>query len=310
MRVIRKLATLPANAKQSVLALGNFDGLHLGHHAVLDEARHVAHADGKPLAVMSFEPHPRRLFHPELPPLRLFPLRDKIRLLREAEVDFLFLLRFDLAFSKLSAQAFCDAVLVEAMGVHHVVTGSNFLFGHKRSGNEDTLEKHPGFGYSAVTPITIDNAVCSSTRIRDALHLGHPEAAAKLLGRPYHFTSQVHHGEKRGREFGFPTANVQPHFLFSPRYGVYAVMLSTASGQHFRAVANYGVRPMYPLQEPLWEVHCLDAPKDLNLYGQRVTVHLHRYLREERQFADPDLLITQIQEDEKLARRELANVSF
>lgn len=299
MQLHRRYHDLPESARGCVLALGNFDGLHYGHHAVLNAAKQRAKELDVPLAVMSFEPHPRRLFNPDLPPLRLFTITDKLQLLRDAGVDNLFLISFTKKFSQLHADNFIQDVLIDGLNIKHLVTGNDFQFGHKRSGDAKTLLQAP-FGYSAIEPIMVDGKPCSSTRIREALKIADIDKVRELLGRDYHMTGRVLAGEKRGREWGFPTANIAPPNLFSPAYGVYAVTLIHNNGTRYEGVANYGIRPMYPLTHPLLEVHLFDI--SLNLYGERVRVEFNKYLREEMIFADDNILIEQIKKDEQIAR--------
>ena len=303
MRLYRTYQNLPSEAKGAVVALGNFDGLHLGHLAVLDEAKNKAESLSAPLAVMSFEPHPRRLFNPDLPPLRLFPVAEKLRLLRDAGVDKLFLLPFTREFSKLSAEDFLQKILINGLEVKHLVTGTDFRFGYKRSGGIEML-KEATIAYSAVKPFLMDGEPCSSTRIRQSLRDGSPQKAAELLGRTYEMTGRVLHGDKRGREWGFPTANIAPPNLFSPASGVYTVSLTRADGTQHEGVANYGIRPMYPLTRPLMEVHLFDCSP--NLYGERVKVALNHYLRPEQKFDDAEVLIAQIKQDALDARSYFA----
>jgi len=298
MKLIRSLSAVTDAARQCVVAIGNFDGLHLGHRAVLAQAQGHARRLNAPLAIMSFEPHPRRLFNPDLPPLRLVPLHQKCRLLRDAGVDSLFLLPFDMAFSQLSAEGFMQSVLVDALQARHVVTGADFRFGYQRQGEAALLAaQHPQFGYSPVPAFTLRGMPCSSTRIREALSLGDLALARSLLGRDYTVRSRVMQGEQRGRKLGFPTANLHPGAIFSPRYGVYAVELTDEAGRTYPAVANFGVRPTYPLTTPLWEVHCLKAPASLDLYGQAVSITLKAYLREEQRFDGVQAMKDQLAQD-------------
>ena len=304
MRLYRTYQNLPETAKGSVLALGNFDGLHQGHRAVLEEAKLQSESLSSPLSIMSFEPHPRRLFNPDLPPLRLFPVAEKLRLLRNAGVDQVFLLSFTREFSKLSAADFIQNILVEGLNIQHLVTGSAFQFGHKRGGNSDTLKAAP-FGYSPIPAHLIEGEACSSTRIRQSLRDGNPQKAAELLGRDYEMIGRVLHGEKRGRKWGFPTANIAPPNLFSPAYGIYAVTLTLSNGESHQGVANYGIRPMYPLTRPLLEVHLFDCSPDL--YGERVRVAFNHYLRPEAVFDSDEALIAQIHRDGADARDYFAS---
>ncbi len=299
MQLHRSYENLPATAKGCVLALGNFDGLHQGHRAVLTEAKNRADALGVPLAAMSFEPNPRRLFSPELPPLRLFPVAEKLRLLRDAGIEHLFMLSFTRRFSQLTAEQFISDVMVDGLEVKHLITGTDFRFGYKRGGDMDTLHQAP-FGYTPIKAVRVDGETCSSTRIRQSLRDGNPIKATELLGRPYEMLGRVLHGNKKGREWNFPTANIAPPSLFTPAYGIYVVSLTRADGTQHQGVANYGIRPMYPLTRPLLEVHCFDVSP--NLYGERVKVAFHDYLRPEKMFESDAKLVEQIKQDAADAR--------
>ena len=238
MRLYRVHENLPASAKGCVLALGNFDGLHQGHRAVLAEAKNRADTLGVPLAAMTFEPNPRRLFNPELPPLRLFPVAEKLRLLRDASVEQLFMLSFTRRFSQLTAEEFINRVLAQGLEIKHLITGTDFRFGYKRAGDAEMLHQAP-FGYTPIKAVRVDGEACSSTRIRQSLRDGNPVKATELLGRPYEMLGRVLHGNKKGREWDFPTANIAPPDLFTPAYGVYVVSLTRADGTVHQGVANY-----------------------------------------------------------------------
>ena len=310
MRIIRNLATMPEAAKGAILALGNFDGLHRGHMAVLHEAKRLAHKYNAPLAVMSFEPHPRRFFNPSLPSLRLLPLAEKLRRLRAFGVDYSFLMRFTREFSQHSAQQFVENLLVNQLAIRGLVTGEKFIFGHQRSGDTAFLQQAAqqyGFHYTAHQREMLGSAACSSTRIREAISLGDMEQAARLIGQPYAITGQIIHGDKRGRELGFPTANLRPSPLFHPAYGVYVVRLHDAAGKAYNGVANFGVRPMYELPTPMLESYLFDV--DVNLYGQKVRVELLHYLRAEAKFSSKEALIAQMEQDTSQARQWLEATS-
>lgn len=214
------------------------------------------------------------------------------------------MLHFTRAFSRLSAEEFMQQVLVDGLAARHLVTGYNFHFGYKRSGSSQELMENPAFGYSKVEPIVIEGEACSSTRIRQALRDGSPHKAKELLGHPYRMVGRVLKGDQRGREWGYPTANIAPPKLFYPAYGIYAVSLTRADGTVLPGVANYGTRPMYPLERALLEVHCFDSAP--NLYGERVSVEFHHYLRPEAKFSNEAALINQIKADDAQARAYFA----
>lgn len=308
MQIYRETIHLPASAQNAVVALGNFDGLHLGHRKVLQTAATLAKELNRPLAVMSFEPHPRRLFNPSLPPLRIVPLREKLNLLRDAGVEILFLQRFTRAFSQLTARKFAEEILCSQLRISAVVTGDDFIFGYQRSGNIALLQQmaeDKGFQAIAVKRHHSDETVSSSSRIRNALQHGKVEDAAIILGRPYSLSGRIISGDKRGREWGFPTANLQPGKIFLPAYGIYAVRLITQKNEEiYNGVASFGIRPMYAVEKPLLEAHLFDASP--HLYGQRVEVQLLHYLRPETKFEDEHALRQQIQADCTAARQWLA----
>ena len=301
--LIRDYRDTPEQARGSVLAIGNFDGLHPGHIAVLQEAlRQAAQRDAVP-AVMSFAPHPRRFFNPSLPPLKLMRLADKMRALQRMGFKHHFLQRFDTGFAGLSADRFGADILAKHLGVRHVVTGEDFTYGAGRSGNAETLRdagRCYGFGTSAIAPITIDGVVCSSSRIREALAAGDPAQAARLLGHPFALTGHVTHGDKRGRTLGFPTANIPLAGLFLPKFGVYAVEVTRANGRLQQGVANLGVRPTVGGTRPQLEVHLWDETREF--YGEKVSVTLHMFLRPEQAFSGLDALKAQIAVDSAQAK--------
>ena len=277
-----------------MVALGNFDGLHLGHQAVISQAKTLAKKTGKPCAVMTFEPHPRRLFKPELPPLKLYPLHRKLHLLKESGVDAVFLMRFTRRFASLPAPIFLKDVLAEAIGASHIVTGSNFVFGHQRSGNTELLRQHATsglFDYTAVVPVTGEGGVYSSTAVREALARGDLMQAARILGRPYSILGRIKHGDKRGRTIGFPTANIAPAHLFLSAFGVYAARLHLPGGS-YDAVANLGKRPTFEGERILLETHVFDFDKEI--YGEKAEVELLEFIRPEMKFNDVETLKSQI----------------
>lgn len=284
------------------MALGNFDGMHKGHQAVIGRAHAIAREQGRPLAVMTFEPHPRRFFRPDLPVLRIVPFSEKARLLREAGVDYMYVARFNRRFCELSAQAFMADILCKGLSVAHVVTGHNFAFGHKRSGSVETLHEAQAsglFDYTQVEAVAREESVYSSTAIREALAEGRMADAAALLGRPYSMHGTIIHGAKRGGGIGFPTANIRPAPLYLPRFGVYAVRLHV-TGQHYDAVANFGNRPTVDGQTVLLETHALDASFDA--YGAAARVDFVDFIRPEQKFSGIDALKAQIAQDVMAAR--------
>jgi riboflavin kinase/FMN adenylyltransferase len=308
MKVHRALRSLPSEVRGCAVAIGNFDGVHRGHRAVIEAARRHA-ADAARLAVLTFEPHPKEVVNPATAPRRLTPLRRKIELLRELGCAHLFLLRFDRALMAVPAEAFVDDILIGQLGVAAVACGESFRFGHKRQGDVALLaaaaERH-GFAFAAVPPLLDGGEPCSSTRIRAGLDAGDLATANRLLGYPFIATGIIRQGDARGRTIGFPTANIAPdttrHAL--PATGVYAVRagLRTAGGTVWHpAVANLGRRPTFDGERLLLEVHLFDT--QLDLYGRRLDVAFLERLRGETRFADIDALRAQIARDCAAARR-------
>lgn len=304
MRIIRDLEHCPADCQSAVMALGNFDGVHLGHRAILQHCIDLARADGKRPAVMTFEPHPREFFARDKAPLRIYPLRRKLELLKESGIDIVFLARFNQKLASTTAQGFID-LLHRQLRVHHIVTGFNFAFGKGREGSTAMLAKAAEiheFAFSAYPPVHDPSGrVISSSVVRRALAEGNMEAAITLLGAPYQIEGRVMEGNRRGRELRFPTANIRLDGLFKPRFGVYAVRFAIAGelGWH-DGVANLGIRPTFGMDEPLLEVHGFDM--DRHLYGKRLCVRFSAFLREEKAFTSPEALTAQIAEDCRSAR--------
>ena len=311
MRVFRHYTELPAAARGAVVAIGNFDGIHRGHQAIIAEAGKIARAFAAPLAVLTFEPHPRSFFRPELPPFRLTPFRIKARLIEALGVEELIVLAFDEALSKLSAEAFVSEILVGGLAIRHAVVGDNFAFGHKRGGDAGLLERlgrRHGFGVSCLMRVRGPGGeVYSSTRIRAALQAGDPLAAALLLGRHWEIEGRVLPGDKRGRELGMPTANLSLDGYLEPARGVYAVRAGLDRGREIDwhdGVANLGVRPMFDGKTCLLEAHLFEFAHDI--YGQYLRVALVERLRPEMTFDSIGTLVTQMQEDGRRARALLA----
>jgi riboflavin kinase/FMN adenylyltransferase len=297
MLVFRKI---PEQASTpTVLTIGNFDGLHLGHRAMLERLVAKARELGLPPSVMTFEPHPREVFAPEQAPARLTSMREKLNLLESCGVERTYVCRFDRKLASLSADDFIGKLLVRGLGVRHVFIGDDFRFGKGRTGDFAALEaagRQYGFGCEAMHTVEVDGERVSSSAVRDALAAGDLEHAARLLGRPYVIAGRVVHGDKIGRKYGFPTANVQLKRKRMPLTGVFAVMVSGLDKRQLRGAANLGVRPTlaYGLK-PVLEVHLLDF--DCDVYGKHVTVHFLHKLREELKFASLDELKTQIARD-------------
>ncbi|MGE0251311.1 MAG: bifunctional riboflavin kinase/FAD synthetase [Dongiaceae bacterium] len=311
MRLFRHLHEIPSSAQDAVLAIGNFDGVHLGHQAIIQEAGKIAIGSSRPLAVMSFEPHPRQFFRPLDPPFRLTTFTDKFRLLKEQGVELLFCLPFNRQLASVTAVEFVEKILTGVLRAGHIVVGYDFIFGHRRQGNAALLQHYAegkAFGLTVVPPVTSANGeIYSSTKVREALMNGDVKTAQNILGRSWHINGFVRHGDKRGRELGFPTANISlPKAVLRPAYGVYAVWVKIAgSPQLIPGAANFGRRPTIAGAQPeLLEVHLLDFSGDL--YGQKLEVAFQHYLRPEARFNNLEELRRQIGIDCQKARALLA----
>jgi riboflavin kinase/FMN adenylyltransferase len=293
----------PADLRGGVIALGNFDGFHLGHQAVVGRAVERARELGVPAIVATFDPHPQRHFRPDTPPFRLTTLDQRERLFAAAGADAMLVLQFDDDLAGMSADDFVAGLLVDQAGVTGVVTGADFIYGKGRGGNGVTMavaaERH-GFAYIVVDPVEADGDVVSSSRIRDALRSGDCAAAARLLTRPFTIEGVVQHGDKVGRTIGFPTANLDLGSYLRPRYGIYAVRGRLPDGRIVDGAANVGVRPSFDPPRELLEPHFFDFSGDL--YGQMIAVELHAFLRPEVKFDSLDALTDQIARDCDAAR--------
>jgi riboflavin kinase/FMN adenylyltransferase len=306
MRILRYGRALGAD-RGAVLAIGNFDGVHLGHQTVLAEARARARAAGARFAVLTFEPHPRSVFQPGTAPFRLTPFRDKVRLMDELGVELLLARHFNAAFARVSAADFVRTLLVEALDIRQVVVGYDFVFGNKRAGNPALLRelgaKH-NFAVNVVDPVASPTgATYSSTSIRAHLVEGRPRDAAALLGRPWEVGGHVQTGDRLGRTIGFPTANLGLADYLRPAPGVYAVRALVGEGQPARwydGAANLGWRPTVGGRDLRLEAHLFDFSGDL--YGKPLRVAFIEHLRPERRFAGLDELKAQIALDCAKAR--------
>src|SRR5215468_2467405 len=314
MRIFRHFRDVPNAYKGAVVAVGNFDGVHRGHQALIAEARRLADERGAPLGVLAFEPHPQEFFRPSPESFRLTPFRTKARLIADLGADVMFALAFDAEMAARSAQDFVLDVLVGGLGAAHVVIGADFQFGRGRSGNVTVLSymgEMEGFGVTVFEPVAVTGSEkISSTRIRDALKQGRPEDAAQLLGHWWTVESRVEHGDARGRAIGFPTANMRLVDCLKPAFGIYAVRAMIIENDQPIArhdgVANFGIRPMpmFKTNEPLLETYLFDFSGDL--YGKHLAVELIAYLRPEANLDGLDALKAQIAKDCDGARDALA----
>ncbi|MCA0202314.1 MAG: bifunctional riboflavin kinase/FAD synthetase [Proteobacteria bacterium] len=314
MHVFRTWSEVPAALKGGVIALGNFDGLHLGHQAVIGRAVDLARTAGVAAAVMTFEPHPRMFFKPDQEPFRLSPFRMKAHVIEALGVDYLYVQSFDKEFSQRTPENFVSEILVGGLGLSHIVVGYDYVFGYQRTGNvavlRDLAAKY-GFGVTAVEKLGEGEERFSSTAIRDLLREGRPRAAARMLGRFWEIEGRVVTGDKRGRQLGFPTANLEYRDYLHPKKGVYAVRAGVdhGAGTVWRnGVANFGNRPTFDKTDVLLEAHLFDTREDL--YGKHLRVALIDYIRAEEKFDGLEALKIQIAADSRKARELLTTAGF
>ena len=307
VEVIRGWRDLSASQRGAAVAVGAFDGVHRGHQAVIASAREAAQRLGAPLAVVSFDPHPRRLFQPEAAPFRLMTAEQMARALAPLGVDRLYLIPFDAEMAGMTDEDFARRVLSEGLGIAHAAVGFDFTFGKGRSGSPEALRTYgESLGFTVSVTDRIDDASglkLSSSAVREALKAGDMDRAAAILGRPFAIRGEVIHGDKRGRTIGVPTANIAMGDYMRPAYGVYATRTRLPDGRVIRGVANLGVRPMLEIEQPLLEVWLLDF--DGSLYGQVLETELVAFLRGEMKFDGLDELKVQIEADAAKARTVL-----
>ncbi len=303
MELIRGQHNLRPRHRGCVATIGNFDGVHLGHQAVLGQLAEKAAELHLPTTVTIFEPHPQEFFQPRVAPPRLTRFREKIKALRRFSVDRVLCLRFDEALASMPAEDFIRTILVEGLGVRYLVVGDDFRFGRGRQGNFAMLQaagREYDFQVVNMHTFTIDGERVSSTRMREALAQGDLNTAEKLLGRPYRMCGRVAHGDKRGRSIGFPTANIHLHRQATPVQGVFAVEVFGLDVEPVPGVANVGTRPTVDGTRSLLEIHLLGFDRDI--YGCHVYVDFLCKLRDEKRFATFEELKEQIQRDAEEAR--------
>jgi riboflavin kinase/FMN adenylyltransferase len=298
---------VPDSLRGAVLALGNFDGFHLGHQAVVGEAIRWARELGRPAIVATFDPHPIRHFKPDAVPFRLTTLDQRQELFAAAGADAMLVLHFDAAMAAMPAPQWVEEMLVRHMGAVGVVTGEDFTFGRARGGNPQVLREvgaAHGLEGRTVGPVSDGEGTVSSSRIRDALKRGDCQTAARLLTRPFSIRGRVQHGDQLGRTIGYPTANLDMATYLRPLYGIYAVTGRMPDGSVLHGAANIGIRPTFDPPKELLEPHFFDFAGDL--YGQEIEVAFHHFLRPEAKFDSLDALIEQMDRDCVLARELLA----
>ena len=300
-------APVPEALRGAVIALGNFDGFHRGHQAVVAHARAIAQAEARPLIVATFSPHPSRIFHPDTPFFRLTTLDQRERLFAAAGADAILVFTFDRAMAAVSADDFITDWLVARFGAAVVVTGQDFTFGSGRSGDIALLRTRGvqlGLRAEAVGAVSDAEGPISSSRIRDALQNGDCETATRLMTRPFAIEGVVEHGDKLGRSIGYPTANIPFDRYLRPRFGIYAVRGHMPDGRVVGGAANLGIRPTFDPPKELFEPHFFDFSGDL--YGHTIEVDLIHYIRPEAKFDSLDALVAQIEADCAEAKRVLA----
>ncbi|WP_374395964.1 bifunctional riboflavin kinase/FAD synthetase [Sphingopyxis sp.] len=300
---------IPDPLRGGVIALGNFDGFHAGHQAVVGRAVRHAKDEGRPAIVATFDPHPVRFFKPDVPPFRLTTLAQRLELFGAAGADAMLILPFDATLAATTAEDFITELLLDRYGAAGVVTGADFVFGRGRGGDVVTLADHArrlGFFTEMVAPVDDSDEVVSSSRIRDALRSGDCATATRLLTRPFTVRNVVQHGDKNGRLLGFPTANLDMGNYLRPRYGIYAVTGKLPDGRVLKGAANLGIRPSFDPPKELLEPHFFDFAEDL--YGQEIDVAFHAFIRPEAKYDGMDALMAQIAADCDAAKALLADV--
>jgi riboflavin kinase / FMN adenylyltransferase len=306
LRIVHGWKNLPAADRGAAVALGNFDGVHLGHQAVIGQAADAARATGAPLGVISFDPHPRRLFQPDEPSFRLMTMDQQARALETLGVDRFHVLNFDFEMASFTDRDFARVVLHEGLGVRHVAVGFDISFGKGRTGSPEAMRAYGdefGFTVSVAEAVGGEDAKFSSTAVREALRDGRPQDAAAILGRPFAIEGVVRRGQQLGRQLGFPTANVFMADYVTPRLGVYATRTRLPGGRLLPGVANIGNNPTTGEVDTRLEVWIFDFDEDL--YGQVIETELVAFLRPEEKFDSIDLMVQQIHRDEAAAREIL-----
>lgn len=307
LKIVHGWKQLDPADKGAAVALGNFDGVHKGHQAVIAQAAEAARKVGAPLGVISFEPHPRRLFHPDEPAFRLMTTDQQARALEALGVERFYVLPFDFEMANFTDRGFAETVLAGGLGVKHVAVGFDISFGKGRTGSPEAMAEYGrelGFTVSVAEPVGEDGHKYSSTAVREALREGRPDEAAAMLGRPFAIEGVVRRGQQLGRKLGFPTANVMIADYVVPRLGVYATRTRLPDGRVFPGVANIGNNPTTGEVETRLEVWLFDFDEDL--YGQIIETDLVAFLRSEEKFGSIELMVEQIWRDEAEARRILS----
>jgi riboflavin kinase/FMN adenylyltransferase len=301
MQIIRDFQNINPEFQNSVLTIGNFDGVHLGHQEILNNAKRIASSENLKSALLTFDPHPLKIVRPEINFNRgLFSISQKLAFLRKNDlVDMVFISKFNKKIANLSAEDFVREILVEKLKIKHLIIGYDFIFGKNRVGDANLLQKLAGiynFSFHQIAAKnSLDDQVCSSTKIRDFIENGDVKSANQMLGRNYQITGSVIKGKQLARSIGFPTANFVPkEGLLKPKFGVYRVNVLVDKKEH-RGILNFGIKPTFNGLEPLFEVHIFDFNCDI--YGKKIVVELLNFVREEKKFSGIEELKMQIQKD-------------
>jgi len=305
IRVIRGWKDLSEGDRGAAVAMGSFDGVHLGHQQVIELAARAAGDLGAPLGVITFDPHPRVYFRPDEPAFRLMKTDQQARALEKLNVDILYVLPLEAELAEMTDREFATRVLHDGLGARHVAVGFDNSFGKGRTGTPDTMRQYGrelGFGVSVADPVGDGGGEkFSSTAVREALRDGRPEVAAEILGRPFAIEGPVQRGRQLGRKLGFPTANVHLGDYVSPRFGVYATRTRLSDGREFAGVANIGVNPtVQGVTQPLLEVWLFDFDEDI--YDRVIETDLVAFLRPEEKFSSLEVMTEQVMKDAARAK--------
>ena len=298
MKIVRGFPEKEDRIKTPVIALGNFDGVHLGHQEILKRVVEKAKKKGGTGIVVTFEPHPLKILSPEKCPPLIISFRDKAELLEQVGIDILICLHFDREFSELSPSEFVNKIIIEGIGAKEVLVGYDFAFGKKRGGDTNTLKKlgeRLGFNVNIVEPISVENKIVSSTLIRNLIKEGNVREAAVYLGRHYSIRGRIVGGDKRGKKLGFPTANIHPHHELIPKDGVYIGEVRLHDNKNYKSLINVGTRPTFGEHDLNIEAFILDFDKDI--YGEFLKVAFLERIRDEIRFETSELLIKQMNKD-------------
>ena len=313
MKIFSSFNSLPDECRGSVAAVGNFDGVHLGHQKVFELTKSVAGRLEAPTSAITFEPHPRQFFQPDSSPFRLTTSKTRAQEIEAQGIDLLFELEFDACLASLSPHDFIHSLLHQTLHIRHVVVGEDFRFGKGRAGDCYLLVKQGeacGIGVTQAELLGAGQTVYSSTAIRDAVSDGDVETAARLLGRWFNIIGSVESGAQRGRTIGFPTANLDLDHVIHPKHGIYAVTVAVLTGQHkgqYEGVASIGIKPTFGVHKPNIETYIFDF--DGNLYGDEIEVSLVKYMRPELKFEKVEALVSQMRRDCEEARQILLQMN-